>query len=89
MVMDAVPDTPTNVGIKDARAAEAGLSKTELAVLNEIIADLHVTAAEAAAKLDLTERSIKRAIRRLREKSLIKREGSRKSGVWVVVREDE
>ncbi|WP_172135277.1 ATP-binding protein [Adlercreutzia sp. ZJ473] len=97
MVVDAVPDNPTsvgtnvgiNVGIKDVRAAEAGLSRTEFAVLSEIIADPHVTAAEAAAKLGLTERSIERAIRGLREKSLIKREGSRKSGAWVVIGEDE
>ncbi|MCH1939263.1 RNA-binding domain-containing protein [Holdemania massiliensis] len=60
---------------------ENSLEKIVITVIKE---NPHVTQAQLAAKLNRSERQIRRVIKELREKSLIERAGSRKSGQWIV-----
>lgn len=91
-VLDIPTDNPTdvginvgiNVGLSNQQIKKMGLNRTELATLNELSANPRITAAEIASKLDITERSVERAIKRLREEELVEREGSRKTGRWIV-----
>ena len=56
----------------------------EKIVLSAIQENSHITQAQLATKLDRSDRQIRRVIRELREKGLIERIGSRKSGQWIV-----
>lgn len=44
----------------------------------------HITQAQLSKKLNRSDRQIRRVIKELREKGMIERIGSRKSGQWVV-----
>ena len=48
----------------------------------------NVTASELSQKLGLTSRHIQRLIKDLADKGVIRREGGRKLGKWVVVKEE-
>ena len=56
----------------------------EKIVLSAIKENSHMTQAQLATKLNRSDRQIRRVIKELREKGLIKRIGSRKSGQWIV-----
>ena len=55
----------------------------EKVVLSAIKENSHITQAQLATKLDRSDRQIRRVIKELREKGLIERIGSRKSGQWI------
>ena len=57
------------------------LEKIVLSVIKE---NSHITQAKLTTKLNCSDRQIRRVIKELREKGLIKRIGSRKSGQWIV-----
>ena len=53
-------------------------------MLTIIRSNPRATAEEAAEQLGLKPRTIERTIRELKEKGLIERKGSKKSGFWEV-----
>ena len=56
----------------------------EKIVLSAIKENSHITQAQLATKLNRSDRQIRRVIKELREKGIIERIGSRKSGQWIV-----
>ena len=46
--------------------------------------DPHITRAEAAGRLGVSESSVYRELRKLEDSGIIRREGSKKSGFWVI-----
>ena len=53
-------------------------------VLSAIKENSHITQAQLSAKLNRSDRQIRRVLKELREKGVIERIGSRKSGEWIV-----
>ena len=69
-----------NVGLN------AGLNKTEKAVLRLLIEDLDRTADMIATEIGVTKRTIERTLVSLRKKGKIERIGSKRDGMWVVIK---
>ena len=61
------------------------LSKTEQAVLDAIVKNGYATGEDIAKDIDKSTKTVYRAIRTLRERGIIVREGSDYDGSWVVV----
>ena len=53
-----------------------------------MIQESNVTASELSQKLGLTSRHIQRLIKDLAYKGIIRREGGRKLGKWVIIKKD-
>ncbi len=77
------------VGINDGISVGIKLSKTEHLVLKEIEIDNNITAILLAEKTGKSVRTIERIIKKLRENHIINREGSRKSGHWVLMKDNK
>ena len=60
---------------------DVSLEETVLSAMRE---NSHITQAQLSKKLNRSDRQIRRVIKELREKGIIERIGSRKSGKWVV-----
>lgn len=60
------------------------LSESELAVFEEIEKNPFVKTEELAGLVGLSIPTVNRAIKALRDKNLINREGSKKTGHWIV-----
>lgn len=56
----------------------------EKEVLSAIEENSHITQAQLSTKLNRSDRQIRRVLKELREKGIIDRIGSRKSGQWIV-----
>lgn len=56
----------------------------EKEVLSAIEENSHITQAQLSIKLNRSDRQIRRVLKELREKGIIERIGSRKSGQWIV-----
>ena len=69
-----------NVGLN------VGLNKTEKAVLGLLIEDADKTADVIAVEIGVTKRTIERTFSNLQKKGKIERVGSKRDGIWVVVR---
>jgi Fic family protein len=61
------------------------VNETEMTVLRLLFANPNLTYDELAAQLDKTRKTAQRAIQSLKEKKLIKRIGSDKSGSWKIL----
>lgn len=64
------------------------VTKEQLDILDIMIQDSNVTASESSQKLGLTSRHIQRPIKDLADKGIIRREGGRKLGKWVIVKDE-
>lgn len=60
---------------------DVSLEETVLSAMRE---NSHITQAQLSKKLNRSDRQIRRVIKELREKGIIERIGSRKSGQWIV-----
>lgn len=60
------------------------LNEREEKILKLISANANITVTEIANKLNVNEKTIKRDIAALKEKNILEREGSKKSGSWVL-----
>ena len=63
-----------------------GLNKTEKEVLSLLIENGQSTNAELASKINVTKRTIERAIASLQSKKMIERIGSKKDGQWIIIK---
>ena len=66
------------------QVSRTSISKEDrvLALLKE---NAQITASEMALELSVTQRTIERILAKLTEEEIIKREGSKKDGMWVVI----
>ena len=71
-----------NVGIN----VGINLSKTERLVLDCIKQDKAISAEAIAIKIGVTERTVARALKKLREEQIIERIGSNKTGYWEIIK---
>lgn len=67
---------------KKVEGVEYDLSSTELKILSLIKNDESITQEEMADKMNLNRVSITKNVKKLKEKGLVVREGSNKSGIW-------
>lgn len=77
---DAMDNMPHTIEHMD------GLTRTEVAVFNMIRDGMFVTIDAAAEDLDVSARTVSRALASLKEKGLIVRTGSDRKGSWKVAR---
>lgn len=62
--------------------------KAQRGIYKIILLDPHATIAQMAAKLSLSDRQIRKYLKRLADMNLIVREGGRKAGIWRIVDAD-
>ena len=60
------------------------LSDSENKVLSEIRKDAKITILDLVSKTNLSEPTVNRTLKSLKEKKVLKREGSKKDGFWIV-----
>ena len=65
---------------------DVGLTKTEKAVLKLLVQDGRETAESISSKVDVSKRTVERALSSLQDKKYIERVGSRRDGYWLVIR---
>ena len=70
-----------NVGLN------VGLNKTEKAVLGLLIETPDKTADEMASEVGVTKRTIERSFVSLQKKGKIERVGSKRDGMWLVIKQ--
>lgn len=65
------------------------LTKGEQRVLNMIRKDNHATAQSIADDLCISQRAVQLHLKSLKTKEVIKRDGSDKTGIWVIIQHYE
>ena len=75
-------DVGKNVGIN------VGINDTQMRILELMAENPSITADEIATVIGITKRRVESNISQLRTKGRVEREGSRKSGTWIVKRSD-
>ena len=82
-----------NYGIEDSADEKSStvnstvkLSKTERSIIEFIEADADVTIEAIALRLGKTESTIKKAIKKLKDKEIVVRVGADKTGFWQIKR---
>ena len=75
-----------NVGINVG--TNVGINKTRKRVLQCLLEKPDLTAKALAEKLELSSRTIERALQDLQKANIIQRIGSRKNGSWLVVKSE-
>ncbi len=78
-------DDPLNVPLTEAAVP---LSEREKNILDSIQTNPRITAKEISDMLGVNEKTIKRDIAELKEKKIIVREGSKKTGFWKILAVD-
>ena len=84
LMLSLISDALKACTSSDNNSARYGLNATEGRLLSMIGDGIYQSSEEAAAVLSVSARTVERAIRSLREKGLIEREGSNKSGKWRI-----
>ena len=69
-----------NVGIN------VGLNATEKKILSYLIEKPEATADDMASAIGVSKRTIERTLKKLQEKELLVRSGTKKSGKWIVIK---
>lgn len=69
-----------NVGLN------VGLNKTEKKVIEFLIENPSFTSDDLAEKIGVTKRTIERTFKKLQEKKMIERIGSKRDGNWIVIK---
>lgn len=60
------------------------MSENERSVLTAIASDPSITTSDIQSTTGLSESTVYRAVRKLREKGILQRTGSKKSGKWEI-----
>lgn len=66
-------------------ADEKGLNYQQERVLGYLQADRHISAAKIAKDLEMSARQIERMLADLKAKGIIRREGAKRNGYWIIV----
>lgn len=70
---------------QDEKRNYTELNETELKIYNCIKENENITISEISKKINTGERQVMRVLNKLKEKQLIKREGSNKNGSWKIL----
>ena len=62
------------------------LNKTEKKVIEFLIENPSFTSDNLAEKIGVTKRTIERTLKKLQEKKMIERIGSKRDGNWIVIK---
>lgn len=73
-----------NVGLSVGK--NVGLNSTEKKIINLLLENSDETASNLAANIGVTKRTVERTLKKLQEKGLIARSGSKKTGKWIVIK---
>jgi Fic family protein len=84
VIAEAVTEFKDNQGVV-GKSICVPLSTTEQAVLKEITANPYVTYSDVSLKITKTSKTVQRTVASLKERGLIRRSGSDKSGRWVLL----
>lgn len=80
------PNLAGDVGINSANVGiNVGINAKESKLLELLINNNSTTAVEAASILHLSVRQVERLFAALKAKGILSREGSNKSGRWIVI----
>ncbi len=71
---------------KSSKTSGKTSGKTTLEILNLIKQDENLTIAELSVALEISERSIERALQSLREDGRLERQGPAKGGIWKILK---
>ena len=63
-----------------------GLNKTEKKVIEFLIENPSFTSDNLVEKIGVTKRTIERTFKKLQEKKMIERIGSKRDGNWIVIK---
>ena len=85
---DDTINVPLNVPLNVPVNVPVKLTDTQLKVFELICNDINITHLEIANKLGITDKTAKRTTLYLREVGMITREGSDKTGNWVILIEN-
>ena len=80
---DTETDTETSTE-KDKQNFQVRLTGTETAIISILRELPYITIIQLAEKMDMSTSGVRYVLRRLRDKGLIGRSGSQKSGKWIV-----
>lgn len=85
--LNVVDNVVDNVAENDVDvAATKKLTATERAILEHLRVSPELSAKELSVLLHKTPRTIQRNINSLKEKGILQREGSDRSGKWIILR---
>lgn len=73
-----------NVGLNVG--TNVGLNSTEKKIVNLLLENPDETAINLAAKAGVTKRTVERTLKKLQEKGFLMRNGSKKTGNWIVIK---
>lgn len=76
---DVVTHLNKNVGLN------VGLNNTERRVLELLAGNSKLTSVDLSEKINVTKRTVERAFLSLQKKDLLKREGTKRDGKWIVL----
>lgn len=85
-VTNTVTDGTQNGTVKDTRNPNSNQTNRNEIVLSEIRRKPDITGAELAESLGVSVRTIRRALKDLQDAGLIAREGSDKTGRWMLLK---
>lgn len=86
---DVVVNDGVNVVVNGGVNAYIGMSANERSAILAIRETPSITARELGLKIGVSDRTAQRIFRSLREKGFIKRQGSDKTGLWIVIANDK
>lgn len=66
--------------------SHAGLNKTEKKVIELLLENANHNSETLAEQINVTRRTIERALKSLQEKNRIERIGSKRDGNWIVIK---
>ena len=78
---DALVEATTQ---SDIQSDKQNVTLEEQKIIDLIIDNPNITQNELATVLNVTERTIKRRMKTMREKNLIKRENGKRNGRWII-----
>ena len=80
-INDALVEATTQ---SDIQSDKQNVTLEEQKIIDLIIDNPNITQNELATVLNVTERTIKRRMKTMREKNLIKRENGKRNGRWII-----
>ena len=73
---------------KEEKGDQAGGPETWNAILRLISENASITSREMANKLGINRSAVSKHLKKMQDNDIIHREGSQKSGHWVIIRQD-
>lgn len=73
---------------KEEKGDQAGGPETRSAILQLISENASITSREMANKLGINRSAVSKHLKKMQDNDIIHREGSQKSGHWVIIRQD-